>query len=298
MKKGFTLIELLAVIVILAIIALIAVPIVLNIIEESKENSDLRSAEMYLDAVELSIASRMLENKSIIGGTYNILENGNICLENYNSETKECEDSNNDNQIDILEVEVKGQTPEEGSKVVIEESEIKKESSTNPIDKTELIINNKEIVYNSKNKLKYYEFDDKYVISAYEGSDNYFIVTCPTCEEQEVDCSSLKYGLLNDLSYGDYFSLHRVSALDFTEAAETYEPDLWDVNKEYVIIKNAYNEELNKNIHYNPNEKNCIIASYAGPIYDYNEEEKMWMEVHGQQLGYLPWSGLGVLKSK
>ena len=37
MKKGFTLIELLAVIVILAIIALIATPIVLNIINDTKE---------------------------------------------------------------------------------------------------------------------------------------------------------------------------------------------------------------------------------------------------------------------
>lgn len=36
-KKGFTLIELLAVIVILAIIALVAVPLVLNVIEDSKQ---------------------------------------------------------------------------------------------------------------------------------------------------------------------------------------------------------------------------------------------------------------------
>ena len=46
-KKGFTLIELLAVIVILAVIALIAVPIVLNIINSSKKNSYVRSAELY-----------------------------------------------------------------------------------------------------------------------------------------------------------------------------------------------------------------------------------------------------------
>ena len=38
-KKGFTLIELLAVIVILAIIALIATPIVLNIIEDTKQQA-------------------------------------------------------------------------------------------------------------------------------------------------------------------------------------------------------------------------------------------------------------------
>ena len=45
MKKGFTLIELLAVIVILAIIALIATPIVLNIINDTKESASLRSAD-------------------------------------------------------------------------------------------------------------------------------------------------------------------------------------------------------------------------------------------------------------
>ena len=54
-NKAFTLIELLAVIVILAIIALIATPIVLNIIKDSRESSGLRSAEMYLDAVEQSV---------------------------------------------------------------------------------------------------------------------------------------------------------------------------------------------------------------------------------------------------
>ena len=54
-KNAFTLIELLAVIVILAIIALIATPIVLNIIEDTKESAQLRSAEFYLDAVEQAI---------------------------------------------------------------------------------------------------------------------------------------------------------------------------------------------------------------------------------------------------
>ena len=55
MKNGFTLIELLAVLVILAIIAIITVPIVLNIINDAKESSLLRSAEFYLDAVEYTI---------------------------------------------------------------------------------------------------------------------------------------------------------------------------------------------------------------------------------------------------
>ena len=38
-KRGFTLIELLAVIVILAIIALIAVPVIMNIISESRKSA-------------------------------------------------------------------------------------------------------------------------------------------------------------------------------------------------------------------------------------------------------------------
>ncbi len=60
MKKGFTLIELLAVIVILAIIALIATPIILNIINDAKNESDKRSKELYLHAVNQAIARKNL----------------------------------------------------------------------------------------------------------------------------------------------------------------------------------------------------------------------------------------------
>ena len=51
-KKGFTLIELLAIIVILAIIAVITVPIILNIIENSKNGAAQDSAYGFKDAVE------------------------------------------------------------------------------------------------------------------------------------------------------------------------------------------------------------------------------------------------------
>ncbi|MDO4963291.1 MAG: prepilin-type N-terminal cleavage/methylation domain-containing protein [bacterium] len=61
--KGFTLIELLAVIVILAIIALIAVPIIIDIIEDSKKEALKRSAENYLKAVELAIAKENLNGE-------------------------------------------------------------------------------------------------------------------------------------------------------------------------------------------------------------------------------------------
>ena len=59
-KKGFTLIELLAVIVILAIIALIATPIILNIIEDSKEQSIISSANLYIDGLVKQIATKNL----------------------------------------------------------------------------------------------------------------------------------------------------------------------------------------------------------------------------------------------
>ena len=59
-NKGFTLIELLAVIVILAIIALIATPIVLNIINNAKKESNERSVELYASAVKNAIAKYQL----------------------------------------------------------------------------------------------------------------------------------------------------------------------------------------------------------------------------------------------
>ena len=56
-NKGFTLIELLAVIVILAIIALIATPIILNIINNSREQAKQRTAELIAKEVELAYVS-------------------------------------------------------------------------------------------------------------------------------------------------------------------------------------------------------------------------------------------------
>ncbi len=55
-NRGFTLIELLAVIVILAIIALIATPIILSIINDTKQSADERSIELYGKSVENAVA--------------------------------------------------------------------------------------------------------------------------------------------------------------------------------------------------------------------------------------------------
>ena len=73
MNKGFTLIELLAVIVILAIIALIATPIILNIIEDSKDSAKKRSLELYKNAIVNEIATSQL--------TENPVEPGNLSNE-------------------------------------------------------------------------------------------------------------------------------------------------------------------------------------------------------------------------
>ncbi|MNC56520.1 putative major pilin subunit [compost metagenome] len=56
-QKGFTLIELLAVIVILGIIAVIAIPLIGNIINKSKTDSDLSTANQVYNAARLYIVS-------------------------------------------------------------------------------------------------------------------------------------------------------------------------------------------------------------------------------------------------
>ena len=106
MKKGFTLIELLAVIVILAIIALIATPIVLSIINDTKESATLRSADFYLDGVELAVSQSILKDISIPDGQYPIMKDGNICVGDI--------DNNDACTGDVLEVEVKGEKPNNG----------------------------------------------------------------------------------------------------------------------------------------------------------------------------------------
>ena len=100
-NRGFTLIELLAVIVILAIIALIAVPIVLGIIDNAKESSRIRSAEMYLKGVEQAVMSQGLKKSgNLIPTACTIVEEGNL-----NCDTSE----------EIIEVDVKGETPSDGN---------------------------------------------------------------------------------------------------------------------------------------------------------------------------------------
>lgn len=111
MKKGFTLIELLAVIVILAIIAVIAVPIILNVIEDSKKKSVEDSALGYVDAVEKSILNEKMKDKTVKDGTYYVGKSGNL-YNNTNFDEK------------ILDVLVKGTVPSIGSEINIKDSQV------------------------------------------------------------------------------------------------------------------------------------------------------------------------------
>ena len=99
-KKGFTLIELLAVIVILAVITLIATPMILGVIEKAKKGGAESSALGYIDAVEKTVATNMLDtNKTNIeDGVYEVST--------------------------LTDVKVKGEQPTEDSWVKIEKGQV------------------------------------------------------------------------------------------------------------------------------------------------------------------------------
>ena len=96
MKKGFTLIELLAVIVILAVIALIATPIILNIIEDSKKQSIISSAQLYVDGLQNRIASENMTRE--FNPSSCTVTNGNITCDSQ-----------------VLDYTVDGQAPTSGT---------------------------------------------------------------------------------------------------------------------------------------------------------------------------------------
>ena len=107
--QGFTLIELLAVIVILAIIALIATPIVLGIIDDTKESAQLRSAEMYLDGVLNAVMRENMNNGGNFRPNKCIITNGSITC---------------DEKTPAIVVEVDGEVPTSGE-IIFENGKIK-----------------------------------------------------------------------------------------------------------------------------------------------------------------------------
>ena len=143
-KKGFTLIELLAVIVILAIIALIATPIVMNVIENSRKGAAERSAENYLDAVEIAIASERL-NGPVADGEYEIISDGSLCKGTIFGTT--CEGTK-------LTVEINGDKPEPGGKIIIENGQVVDKLTGDTTKKTTMTIGDYIANYNEEGKIE------------------------------------------------------------------------------------------------------------------------------------------------
>ena len=78
-KNAFTLIELLAIIVILAIIAVITVPIILNVIDNSKKGAAKDSAYGFKDAVNKYYVSELYNNQNLkLNGDYTITDKGEL----------------------------------------------------------------------------------------------------------------------------------------------------------------------------------------------------------------------------
>lgn len=103
-NKGFTLIELLAIIVILAIIAVITVPIILNIIENSRKGAATDSAYGYKDSVNKTyIAELQNHNKLKLNDTYTVT-NGTLSGGDFGDEN-----------VTSFPVQVSGTIPSSGS---------------------------------------------------------------------------------------------------------------------------------------------------------------------------------------
>jgi prepilin-type N-terminal cleavage/methylation domain-containing protein len=103
-KKGFTLIELLAIIVILAIIAVITVPIILNIIEESKKGAAKDSAYGYKDSINKYYTQELLNNQNLkLNDTYTVT-NGTLSGGSFGDEN-----------VTSFPIQVSGTAPSSGS---------------------------------------------------------------------------------------------------------------------------------------------------------------------------------------
>lgn len=71
-NKGFTLIELIAIISVLGILALIAVPVVSNVVNESKIKGYRLSCENYIDAVQKYIVEAQMNGTPVKNGVYDL----------------------------------------------------------------------------------------------------------------------------------------------------------------------------------------------------------------------------------
>ena len=156
-KKGFTLVELLAVIVILSAIVLITRPVILDIMNDAKNEVALRSAEAYLTIIEDTLTEYVTNNSGIEDGMYYVMSNGNICL----GELIENECSSN-----VVKINVSKDAPSEG--IIIYKNHTVKEIM--------FVYNDQSIIKNSNGKLVFTEIEkpvlgDSLVPVAYNGID-------------------------------------------------------------------------------------------------------------------------------
>ena len=141
-KNAFTLIELLAIIVILAIIAVITVPIILNIIENSRLGAVKDSAYGYKDAINKYYVTDLSENPESnlkLSGTYIVQEDGTLKGMNVEEKT----------YTDNLEIPLSGTTPT-GGYLNYENNTLKDGCLT--IDEYKLTIENGEVKNTEKGK--------------------------------------------------------------------------------------------------------------------------------------------------
>lgn len=107
-KNAFTLIELLAIIVILAIIAVITVPIILNIIENSRKGAATDSAYGYKDAINKYYVQELFDNNQLkLNGTYTVT-NGTLTPSDENT-------TFGDENVTSLPIQASGTVPSSGS---------------------------------------------------------------------------------------------------------------------------------------------------------------------------------------
>ena len=109
-KNGFTLIELLAIIVILAIIAVITVPIILNVIENSKKSAAIDSSYGYKDSIYKGFVGDLALNPDAV------LPNGVFVIDN----TGKLVDQNGV----VLNTNISGTEPEENGWVELERGQV------------------------------------------------------------------------------------------------------------------------------------------------------------------------------
>ena len=198
-NKAFTLIELLAIIVILAIIAVITVPIILNIIENSRKGAIADSAYGYKDAVNKWYVSKLQEdNNYTLNGDYTV----------------------SDGKLNNIEIPLSGTKPSNGNLHYTNNSldggcltigdykvTFKRDGSIESTEKGNC--NSSDVALSCSNDEYLYEVYN-YTVTDQEACKAYFIESCGSgtdegcIEFQSSYCAGeLEYTIPDDIRYGN-----------------------------------------------------------------------------------------------